>query len=133
MHYIATVRVHLKIYVCVYVYILFYHCCLYACTVGQSDPDILLSSLIIAHDQHEQVKETDLREEVGKEYIMYPILHMHIMYTILHMYICTQYYTCTYVHNTTHAHNVHMYKREGERDVEIKQLELHSIILSHSY
>ena len=71
------------VYVCPF---LFYHCCLYACTVGQSDPDILLSSLIIAHDQHEQVKETDLREEVGKEYIMYPILHMHI---------CTQYYTCT--------------------------------------
>ena len=31
---------------------------------GQSDPDTLLSSLIIAHDQHQQVVEVDLKEEV---------------------------------------------------------------------
>ena len=34
---------------------------------GQSDPDTLLSSLIIAHDQHQQVVEVDLKEEVREK------------------------------------------------------------------
>ena len=34
---------------------------------GQSDPDTLLSSLIMAHDQHQQVVEVDLKEEVRRE------------------------------------------------------------------
>ena len=71
--------------------------------VGQSDPDLLLSSLIIAHDQHEQVKETDCKEEVGKK------IHVHVHHThVLYMY-------CT---------------REGVRNEEIKQFESHTVILS---
>ena len=81
-------------------------------STGQSDPDTLLSSLIIAHDQHQQVVEVDLKEEVrerkrergrgegkemeeGKDQIGINILPLiGVRGCLLHVHVLYMCYTC---------------------------------------